>query len=103
MRATIIFLAAAAGTYLIRISGIALLGGDRELHPRVRHALSLIAPAAMAAIIANALLLDRGEWRGFGPWHIAGLVAVAVAVWRRSTGWSMLAGAVVFAALIALV
>ncbi len=100
MRATLIFLAAAAGTYLIRISGIVLLGGRRTLPPRVMHALSLIAPAAMAAIIANSLLLDHGEWRAFGAWHIAGAVAIGFALWRRNTGWPMLAGAVVFAGLL---
>jgi branched-subunit amino acid transport protein len=61
----------------------------------------MVGPAAMGAIIVNALFLDHGEWREFGAWHIAAAVAVIVALWRRSEGWSMLAGAVVFAVLIA--
>ncbi len=101
MKYALIFLAAAIGTYLIRISGIVFLGG-RQLPARVMRSLRLIAPAAMAAIIANSLLLDAGQWRTPGAWHIAGSVSIGVAVWRRSTGLSMVVGAVVFAALLAL-
>lgn len=97
MTVGLLFLAAAVGTYLIRLSGIVLLGGDRELHPRLRHALTLVAPAAMAAIIANSLLLDHGQWRSFGAWHLAALVAIGVALWRRTTGWPLLIGALAFA------
>lgn len=97
MRVFFIFLVAAIGTYLIRISGIVLLGGKRELPPRVRRSLNLIAPAAMAAIIANSLLLDGVTWRPFGAWHIAAAVAVGVALWLRSMGWTLLIGVVVFA------
>lgn len=98
--AVVVFTVAAIGTYLIRISGIVLLGGDRELPPRVKTMLSLVAPAAMAAIIANALFLDQGQWRGFGAWHLAALVAALVALWKRSMGWTLLAGVVAFAALL---
>lgn len=100
MTAFVVFTIAAIGTFVIRISGIVLLGGDRELPPRVRKALSLVAPAAMAAIVANALFLDQGEWRGFGAWHLAALVAVGVALWKRSMGWTLLGGVVAFAALL---
>ncbi|MFN3866614.1 MAG: AzlD domain-containing protein [Demequina sp.] len=100
MTAFVVFTVAAIFTYAIRISGILLLGGDRELPPRVRKALSLVAPAAMAAIVANALFLDQTEWRGFGAWHLAAVVAVGVALWKRSMGWTLLAGVVAFAALL---
>jgi len=100
LTAFIVFTLAAIGTYVIRISGIVLLGGDRELPPRVRKALSLVAPAAMAAIVANSLFLEQGEWRGFGAWHLAAIVAVAVALWKRSMGWTLAAGAGAFAALL---
>lgn len=100
MTAFVVFTIAAIGTFAIRISGILLLGGDRDLPPRVRKALSLVAPAAMAAIVANALFLDQAEWRGFGAWHIAALIAVGVALWKRSMGWTLLAGAGAFAALL---
>ncbi|WP_062210947.1 AzlD domain-containing protein [Demequina oxidasica] len=94
------FLLAGIGTYLIRLSGIMLLGGERELPEAVTKTLRLIAPAALAAIIANSLLLDGGQWREFGAWQIAALVAVGVALWKRSMGWTLVAGAGAFAVLI---
>ena len=100
MRAFLIFLAAGIGTYAIRISGVMLLGDGRELPERVTRALRLVGPAAMAAIVANSLLLDEGQWRALGAWHAAALVAVGIALWRRSSGWTMLAGALTFAALL---
>ncbi|WP_430868232.1 AzlD domain-containing protein [Demequina aurantiaca] len=96
------FLLAGIGTYLIRISGVTLLGGDRELPESVNKTLKLIAPAALAAIVANALILNGGEWRGFGAWHLAAIVAIGVALWTRSMGWTLVVGAISFAALLAL-
>ncbi len=100
MTTFLIFTAAAVGTYLIRISGIVIFGRERDIPPRIERALQLVGPAAMAAIIANSLLLDEGAWRSFGAWHLAAIVAVAVALWRRSSGVTMAAGAVAFAALL---
>ncbi|WP_062389701.1 AzlD domain-containing protein [Demequina iriomotensis] len=100
MTAFLVFTAAAIGTYLIRLSGVSLLGGDRELPPPVARALGLVGPAAMAAIVANALLLDGGEWRGFGAWHLAAIVATGIALWKRSMGVTIAAGAAAFAALL---
>ena len=100
MRTFLIFLVAAIGTYLIRVSGIVIFGKDRRIPPRVARALQLVGPAAMAAIVANSLLLDEGAWRPFGAWHLAAIVAVAVALWKRTSGWTMVSGAVAFAALL---
>ena len=97
----LIFLFAAIGTYLIRISGVVLLRDPDKIPAPVRRALTMVGPAAMGAIIVNSLFLQQHEWRPFGPWHVAALVAIGVALWRRSQGWSMLAGAVVFAVMIA--
>lgn len=99
MTVLLIFVAAGVGTYLIRLSGVMLLR-DRELPPRVAKGLSLVGPAAMAAIVANALLLDEGQWRSLGAWHLAAAVAIGVALWRRTSGVAMAAGAVAFAALL---
>ena len=99
MTAALAMVLTAVGTYLFRIWGIVVLGRERELHPRVRRVLSLVAPAALSAIIANAVFLSSDGWREFGAWHVASLVTIAVAVWKRSAGWPMLAGAVVFAAM----
>lgn len=96
-----IFAIAAAGTYAIRISGVVLLKDEERIPTPIRRALRMVAPAAMGAIVVNSLFLDQGQWRGFGAWHIAAAVAIGVAIWRRSDGWSLLAGAVAFAALIA--
>ena len=100
MRALLIFTGAAVGTYLIRISGIAFLSDPERLHPRVRRALTLVGPTAMGAIVVNSLLLDAGQWRSFGAWHLAAAVAIGVALWRRSAGWAMTAGAAAFVVLL---
>lgn len=99
MTVFLIFSAAAVGTYLIRISGIALLSNPEKLPPRLRRALGLVAPTALGAIIVNSLFLDAGQWRSFGAWHVAAAVAIGVALWRRSAGWAMTAGAFAFALL----
>jgi len=101
MTVFLIFLVAGIGTYLIRVSGIALLSDPEKLSPRLRRALSLVAPTALGAIIVNSLFLDDGAWRNFGAWHLAACVAIVLAVWRRSAGLAMAAGAVAFAALLA--
>lgn len=101
MRTFLIFLAAGIGTYAIRVSGLLLFGGERRLPERVERSLRLVGPAAMAAIIANALLLDQGDWRAFGAWHLAALVAIGVALRKRSSGWTMALGAAAFALLLA--
>ncbi len=100
MRTLLIFVAAGIGTYLIRVSGLVLFGGERRLPPRVERSLRLVGPAALAAIVANSLLLDEGSWRAFGAWHLAALVAIGVALWKRSSGWSMGLGAAAFALLL---
>lgn len=97
----LIFLFAGIGTYLIRISGVILLKDEERIPVPMRRALRMVGPAAMGAIIVNALFLDHGEWRALGAWHIAAAVAIGVALWRRSQGWSMVAGALAFAVLIA--
>lgn len=95
-----VFLVAGIGTYLIRVSGIALLSDPERLPPRLRRALALVAPTALGAITVNSLFLDAGQWRAFGAWHVAAVVAIGVAIWRRSAGWAMTAGALAFAILL---
>lgn len=100
MTVLLIFLAVAVGTYLIRISGIALLSDPERIPPRLRRALGLVAPTAMGAIIVNSLFLDEGQWRAFGAWHLAAAIAAAVAWWRRSSGWALIAGTGAFVLLL---
>src|SRR6187399_257788 len=93
MNPWLIFIFAAIGTYLIRLSGVLLHRDEERIPIPVRRALRMVGPAAMGAIIVSSLFLDHGEWRSLGAWHLAALVAVGVAVWKRSSGWAMAAGA----------
>ncbi|MCB1248839.1 MAG: AzlD domain-containing protein [Acidimicrobiales bacterium] len=85
----------AIGTYAIRSSAIVVLA-RRTIPPKVEQTFRLIAPAVMAALVANTLLLDHGSVRPVGVWHLAGLVAVGVALWTRSVGWTLLVGLIVY-------
>lgn len=84
-------LLAAAGTYLIRVSMVVALG-RLELSDRVERALRLVAPAVLAALVAQTLFLDDGELRAWSAWYPAAAIA-AVTAWRtRSTSWALVAG-----------
>jgi branched-subunit amino acid transport protein len=85
----------ALGTYAIRISAVVVLG-RAAIPPKVEQTFRLIAPAVMAALVANSLLLDRGELRPPGVWHLAAAVATGVALWTRSVGWTLLVGLLVY-------
>ena len=87
-------LLAGAGTYLIRISAIALMSGTGEVPERVERVLRMIAPAVLGALVAHTLLLDHGSARDLGAWHVAGTVALVVAVWRKSATWTLVVGMV---------
>ena len=94
MSATLQVLAAGVGTYLMRVSSIALLGENRKLPERAERILRLVAPAVLASLVANSLLIDDGELRPFGNWHVAIAIAVVVALWKKSAGWTLAAGMV---------
>ena len=85
---------AGAGTYLLRLSFIGLSARLGTPSARTEATLGLIAPAVLAAIIADQLFVgDDGlvvQW----SWWIGGVVAGLVA-WRwRSAGITMGAGLV---------
>jgi len=87
-------LIAGLGTYLLRLSFIGLSTRLGAPSARTEATLGLIAPAVLAAIIADQLFVgDRGlivQW----DWWIAGVVAGVVA-WRwRSAGVTMVVGLV---------
>ena len=96
MSTLLLFIAAAVLTFAIRYSGNTLFAGDRELSPGWARTLELAGPAAMAAIAANTLLLDHGDFRTFGAWHLMALAAAVVALWKRDTNWILLGGAAAF-------
>ena len=74
-------LIAGLGTYLIRISFIALADRIGEIPPRVQTMLSMIPPSVLAAITANSLFYDGDSVRGFDEWHLA-IVVVAFISWK---------------------
>ena len=89
------FVLAGLGTYLIRVSAIALVGHGVTIPPRLERRLRLIAPAVLAAIIANGLFLDEGRPNGRISWYAGTLAAVFVARRFRSAAWAMTAAMLV--------
>ena len=71
----------AAGTYLLRLAGIALR--DRlSLPARVERYVDLGATALLVALVATAALLDGGAFTGWA--RPAGVAVGALAAWRRA-------------------
>ncbi|MCB1011690.1 MAG: AzlD domain-containing protein [Microthrixaceae bacterium] len=93
MSFTVEVLLAALGTYLMRVSVIALAAG-RELPERLRNTLRLIPAAVLPALVANALVFDGGSVRPLGPWYVAFALALLVSIRTRSIGWTLGAGMV---------
>lgn len=85
------FLLAGLGTYLIRLSAIGLAGHGVSVPKGVERTLRLIAPAVLAAIVANGLLLDAGGFNRRFSWYAGTLVAVAIIARVRSALWAMAA------------
>lgn len=92
-----IFLATGVGVYLIRLSGVLAVSGDREIPALAQRALRLVAPAAVTAVVASAVLVDHGDLRGFGAWHLAALAAIGITLWRKNMVLTIAVGGVVFA------
>jgi branched-subunit amino acid transport protein len=86
-----IVLVVAAGTLAMRASMVTLLA-DVTISPRVEQALSLVAPAVLAGLVAQTLFLDADGFRPIGSWYLAGAIAAVVAWRTRSFGWTLLAG-----------
>ncbi|MCB0970660.1 MAG: AzlD domain-containing protein [Acidimicrobiales bacterium] len=87
-------LLAGVGTYLIRVSAIALGGRAARPSPATEATLRLIGPAVLAAIVADRLVLVDGAPTLRWSWLVAAAVAAIVA-WRwRSAGITMAAGMV---------
>ncbi len=85
---------AGLGTYALRLSFIGLSSRLGAPSPQTEATLRLIAPAVLAAIVANQLFVSEGVWIVQWDWWIAGVVAGLVA-WRwHSAGLTMAAGMV---------
>lgn len=100
MTPLLMFAIAGVGVYLIRLSGIVLLAGDRELPDSAAKALRLVAPAAVTAVVASAVMLDHGDLRAFSAWHVAAAVAIALAAWKQHMVLTIGVGGAVFAGLL---
>lgn len=90
MSPTFQIILAGFGTYLIRISALAF--SDRFGHPspKTDATLRLIAPAVLAAIVADRLFLVDGERAVQWDWWLAGLAA-GLAAWKfRTPGRTMI-------------
>ena len=85
-------LLAGIGTYLFRVSSIALAGRVETIPPRVETALSMIPPAVLASIAAQSLLFDGDSVRGFDEWHIAIAAAALVSLRTRSVAACLAVG-----------
>ncbi|MBN9097716.1 MULTISPECIES: AzlD domain-containing protein [unclassified Pseudonocardia] len=73
-------LALAAGTYLLRVTGV-LLRGRVAMPDRVQRYLDLGATALLVALAATAALIQDG---GFAGWaRPAGVLVGVVLAWRR--------------------
>ena len=83
------FLIAGLGTYMIRASAIALVGYGVVIPPQVERTLRLIAPAVLAAIIANSLMLDHARLNTRASWYVGAAVAVVALRRFRSAGWAI--------------
>jgi branched-subunit amino acid transport protein len=66
MTAWLVILAVGAGSYALR-SSMLVLSSSRELPARVEAALSLVAPAAVGALVATMLFTGDGEVAAL-PW-----------------------------------
>jgi branched-subunit amino acid transport protein len=81
----------AVGTLGMRASMVTLLA-NVTIPERMEQALSLVAPAVLAGLVAQTLFLDHGDLRPFGAWYPAAVVAALVAWRTRSFGWTLLGG-----------
>ena len=81
----------AAGTLLMRSSLVALLAGV-TIPAYVAEALKLVAPAVMAGLLAQTLVLDGAAFRVTPSWYLAAVVAAFVAWRTRSIGLTLVIG-----------
>lgn len=89
MTAALQIIAVGIGTYLIRVSAIALAGRFGQPSPDVRATMRLIGPAVLAAIVADQLVVDESALTIRPSWLLSALIAGWVA-WRwRSAGLTM--------------
>ncbi|MER6144981.1 AzlD domain-containing protein [Streptomyces sparsogenes] len=72
--------------------------GERELPPRARAVIALMAPALLAGLVTVGVAGDR--WRTVDPALLAALTAVPLLRWCRLPMPAVLVGAAVLAAVV---
>lgn len=80
------------GTYLIRALPMVFAERLANLPPRARLALTMIPPAAFAALVVPAVLRVDGELELFGPRLVAATAAGLIGWRTRSVAWTLLVG-----------
>jgi branched-subunit amino acid transport protein len=91
-----------AGTYLIRLSFLGLIG-DRDLPPWVLRHLRYTAVGVLPGLVAPLVLWPAAT--GGAPdtaRGLAALVTLGVGLWRRSVLWAIAGGAATLYGLLAL-
>lgn len=89
------FLFAGIGTYLIRASAIVLVARGVAVPARLERTLRLIAPAVLAAIVANGLVLEDGRFNLRASWYAGTIVAIFIVRRFRSAAWAIAAAMLV--------
>ena len=74
----VVLVVAGIGTYLTRLSFLAVAGRFRDLSPRTERALSLIPPAVLASLVAPAVLVVDGDVDPLNPRVLAAGAAAVV-------------------------
>ena len=89
----VVIIAVGLGTFLLRASGIVLLG-KREQPEWLQRALRYVPPAILGALLSSSLLIrDNAIDIGFDNHRLmAAILATAVAWWRKSLFWTIAAG-----------
>ena len=86
-------LAIAVGTFALRFSFLYLFERVSDVPPTLERALSFVAPAVLAALVAPALLVVDGSMTVVGNERLlAGLAGAAVAWRTESIIWTIVAG-----------
>jgi branched-subunit amino acid transport protein len=86
-----LLLLGATGTYCLRVLFIAMVPADR-LPDRIRRALQLVGPAALAALIATDIGHSAAHPATLWPTLAAVLMAGLIAVLTKNLGFTILAG-----------
>ena len=87
-----VFLAAAAGTLVLRWSFIGALGNPNSIPGWARRALHLVPAAVLAALILPAVLRPRGPVDLWNERALAAAIAAVVAWRTRSTLATLIVG-----------